>query len=78
MTEDNKHWMERAFEEIEQMTPDSGFNVVGVDGFAMAGEALYFIAHFETRAEAEACRDAHTARTGAVAHVYEPRKTGTP
>ena len=33
--------------EKEQLTPDSGFNLVGIDYFAKEGGQLYLIEHFE-------------------------------
>jgi hypothetical protein len=56
-----KHWIDKALNEADRMTPASGYDVVGVDRFAMAGEALYLIAHFDTKPGAEACRDEHIA-----------------
>jgi hypothetical protein len=35
------------------LIPKTGFNVVGIDSFELPDEALYFIAHVETRKEAE-------------------------
>ena len=33
--------------EKENLTPDSGFNLVGIDYFTQEGEQLYLIEHFE-------------------------------
>lgn len=33
--------------EKKQLTPDSGFNLVGIDFFAPKGEQLYLAEHFE-------------------------------
>jgi hypothetical protein len=46
------------FEEVSrdkaQFIPKKGFRLVGVDSFAMPGEAVYDMGIFATRAEAEA------------------------
>lgn len=34
-------------EEKKQLTPDSGFNLVGVDPFGPPGNRLYLIEHFD-------------------------------
>lgn len=34
-------------EERKSLTPDSGFNLVGIDPFATLGNRLYLIEHFE-------------------------------
>ena len=33
--------------EKKALTPESGFNLVGIDPFGCAGNTLYFIEHFE-------------------------------
>lgn len=33
--------------EKQKLTPESGFNLVGIDPFAPAGDKLYLIEHFE-------------------------------
>ena len=38
--------------EKEQLTPDSGFNLVGIDYFTKEGGQLYLIEHFEMYQEA--------------------------
>ncbi len=38
--------------EIEDYTPDQGFNLVGIDPHGMPGESLYLIGHFDTYEEA--------------------------
>ncbi|MBI3639325.1 MAG: hypothetical protein HY223_03325 [Thaumarchaeota archaeon] len=40
--------------EIEEFTPEIGFDLVGIDPFGIPGESLYFIDHFETKEAAEA------------------------
>lgn len=34
------------------LTPDSGFNLVGIDPFEVIGKKLYFIEHFDLYQEA--------------------------
>lgn len=46
--------LETVAKQVEEMTPKTGFNVVGVDRFEPVGEALYFVSHHDTRAAAEA------------------------
>ena len=38
--------------EIKQLTPKSGFNVILMDSFAPEGEKLTFVKHTETKQEA--------------------------
>ena len=38
--------------EIEQLTPESGFNVILMDSFAPEGEKLTLVKHTETQEEA--------------------------
>jgi hypothetical protein len=47
-----------AFEQVRELTPSEGFNLVGIDDFAMLGEPgkVYIVGHFETLAEAEAAQ----------------------
>lgn len=40
-------------DEIEEFTPETGFNLVSIDNFEPAGEQLALIGHFDTREEAE-------------------------
>lgn len=49
----DKTWLENALAEIEDLTPKTGYNVVGVDRMGKPGEALYFVAHYENKAQAE-------------------------
>lgn len=46
--------LETVNKRIAEMTPKTGFNVVGVDRFESVAEALYFVSHHDTRAAAEA------------------------
>jgi hypothetical protein len=47
-----------AFAQVRELTPSKGFNLVGIDNFAMLGEpgAVYVIGHFNTLAEAESAQ----------------------
>ena len=38
---------------VKEMTPKTGFNVVGVDKFETPGEELYLVGHFALRSDAE-------------------------
>jgi len=38
--------------EIKQLTPESGFNVILMDSFASEGEKLTFVKHTESKEEA--------------------------
>jgi hypothetical protein len=38
--------------EKQKLTPQSGFNLVGIDPFASAGDKLYLVEHFEKYQEA--------------------------
>jgi len=40
-------------DEMNEFTPETGFNLVGIDSYEMPGEKLYLIAHFDTLKEAE-------------------------
>jgi len=40
-------------DEIDEFTPDVGFNLVSIDEFALPGEKLALIAHFDTIEEAK-------------------------
>lgn len=39
-------------EEMAALTPESGFNLVGIDPFGSHGSQLYLIEHFERYADA--------------------------
>ncbi|MBI1828722.1 MAG: hypothetical protein HY222_01625 [Thaumarchaeota archaeon] len=41
------------FDEIKEFTPETGFNLVGIDCFEFPGEKIYLIGHFDTREEAK-------------------------
>lgn len=68
----SEHWMDKALAEMKAMVPKTGFNVVGVDRMAPAGEALYLVGSTKDKEEAVKMAAAHTKETGNVAHVYEP------
>jgi len=40
-------------DEMNEFTPEIGFNLVGIDSYEMPGEKLYLIGHFDTRKKAE-------------------------
>lgn len=46
-------------DEIGEFTPETGFDLVGIDPFGIPGESLYFIAHFETKEAAKAEQEIH-------------------
>ena len=47
-----------ALDDRARFTPKTGWNLVGVDTFAIPGEQLYLISHHGKRAEAEAAKKA--------------------
>jgi hypothetical protein len=66
--------IERILKEVDQFTPTSGFNVVGVDDFELPGECLFLVGHFDEEDEANAVRDAkREASPGTKFYVYGPR-----
>lgn len=44
-------------DEMNEFTPETGFNLVGIDSYEMPGEKLYLIAHFDTLKEAEKAKE---------------------
>ncbi len=40
-------------DEMNEFTPETGFNLVGIDCYEQPGEKLYLIGHFDTRKKAE-------------------------
>ena len=44
--------IEKLIRKKEEMTPKTGFNVVGIDKFEMPGDELYLIKHVDTKEEA--------------------------
>lgn len=55
----------------DELTPDQGFNLVGFDDYEEPGDELYLIAHFDTRAEADAAlRERQSADEDEVLYVY--------
>lgn len=70
--------LETVAKRVEEMTPKTGFNVVGVDRFEPVEEALYFVSHHETRTAAEAAAKAMSqANVEDSFHVYT-REIETP
>ncbi len=49
----DKSLFERQNDRIKEMTPKTGFNVVGVDKFEQPGDELYLVKHCKTKEEAE-------------------------
>ena len=48
-------FVEKALKEKKKMTPETGYNLVGLETFGSPEEqGLYFISHFEEESEAEA------------------------
>jgi len=52
-----------ALEAKKAMTPETGYNVVGVDTFEPPGEELFLVGHYDTWEEAEAVRKARASTT---------------
>lgn len=71
-----EHWMDRAQRQVDDMTPETGFNVVAVDDYKMAGDedALYMVGHYPDKAEAEKVAAEHEKETGDKTYVYGPKK----
>lgn len=53
-----------------ELTPQSGFNLVGVDDYDVGADALYLIAHFDTRPEAEAAKKKKAQTTDDTLYIY--------
>lgn len=74
----SKNVLEDVSRDKAQFIPKKGYRLVGVDSFAMPGEAAYDIGLFDTKAEAEAEKkriEAENERIGAISdkmHVYGP------
>lgn len=67
-------FIERIEAERRALTPETGFNVVGVDRFELPGEAAYLVSHHATRAEADAVATRMKRENPADDfHVYEAR-----
>ena len=65
-------FIERIEAERRSLTPETGFNVIGVDRFELPGEAAYLVSHHATRAEAEAVAKRMKRESPADAfHVYQ-------
>lgn len=63
--------VKKALEAIEEMTPKTGFNLVGVDDFEEPGEELYLVGHFDTREAADAAKtDRLRKNPDEVLHIY--------
>lgn len=62
---------EKADKLKKSLIPKEGFNVVGVDDFALPDEALYFIEHFDNAEDAVA-KVREKEKAGVKAFVYDP------
>ena len=51
------NYFEKALKGKEEMTPETGFNIVLFDDFAPMGEMLTLVGHAETRKEAERIKE---------------------
>lgn len=71
----SSNWFDDAQKQIDEMTPDKGYNVVAVDSMEEPGHALYFVEHCDDQAEAERARRAHASKTGDRTYVYGPKQT---
>ena len=73
------NYFEKALKEKEEMTPETGFNIVLFDDFAPVGEMLTLVGHTETRKEAERKKEEYeiNAEDGIVyakqVYIYEGR-----
>ena len=47
-------FLDLVLEDRRQNRPETGYNVYGLDDWALPGERIYVIEHFEDRREAEA------------------------
>lgn len=62
-----------AFDKIDQLTPQQGFNVVGIDEYGSPDEqGPYLVGNFATREEAEAVVQKMTAQSGEQFYIYAP------
>lgn len=52
-SKETEAYIDAILEAARAMIPESGYNVVGVDRYAVPTEALYFVENFKTREEAE-------------------------
>ena len=68
---------ERSARRIEELTPESGYSVVGVDTFEAIGDELYFASHHATHADAEAAATA-MARSHPMDHFHVYYASGKP
>lgn len=69
-------FIERIEAERRALTPETGFNVVGVDRFELPGEAAYLVSHHDTRAEAEAvAKRMKRENPDDDFHIYESEKS---
>ena len=62
---------EKALQRKRSLIPTDGFNVVGIDSFAMPDEAVYFIAHTTTLYKAQRIV-AKKKANGIQTYIYDP------
>ena len=48
--------MDAIGKERKTFTPESGFNLIGLDWFAVPGEKMFLIAHYDSLEQAEAAQ----------------------
>jgi hypothetical protein len=58
--------------DMDRHTPETGFNVVGIDDHEVPGEQLYLISHHETLEEAERAATKARRGHGDAVYVYGP------
>lgn len=74
------NYFEKALKEKEEMTPETGFNIVLFDDFAPIGEMLTLVGHAETRKEAERIKEEYEIKaedgivSGKQVYIYEGQK----
>jgi len=66
--------LRKRLEAIKELTPASGYNLVGVDDYGdYEDHGLYFIAHYDDEDEANTAKVAReNARPGQTYYVYGP------
>jgi hypothetical protein len=65
--------IKKMLDAVERLTPEDGFNLVGVDTFKALGddEELFLVGHYDTEEAAEAEKAARLAKDpDAVLHIY--------
>ena len=58
---------------LDAMTPEEGFNLVGVDDYEEPGDELYLVGNYPTKEEAERVKQQRLAgNPQEVLYIYEP------